>query len=155
MATVRKEFRFIDDATLSIAQSPEYLVEGILPCGALGLLVGVPASAKSFLALDLALSVASGADWLGRYRVKQGPVVYVAAEGSRGSIGLRVEAWKAHHRVRDESVGVQFLLQPVQLHTPSETEKLLDAVEDQLDVPPTLLVVDPLARCFLGGEENS
>jgi len=155
MAAARKEFRFVDDAELSIDQSPEYLVEGILPCGVLGVLVGLPASAKTFLALDLALSVASGTDWLGQCPVKQGPVVYVAAEGSRQSLGLRVQAWKAYHRVREEPVGVHFLLQPVQLHTPSETEKLLDAIEDHLAVPPVLAVVDPLARCFLGGEENS
>jgi hypothetical protein len=155
MATVRKEFRFIDDAALSIDQSPESLIEGILPCTALGVVVGPPASSKTFLALDLALSVASGTDWLGQYPVKQGPVVYVAAEGSRRSLGLRVQAWKAYHRVREQSVGVQFLLQPVQLHTWSEPEKLLDAIKEQLAVPPILIVVDPLARCFLGGEENS
>jgi hypothetical protein len=155
MATVREEFQFIDDAALSIDQAPECLVEGILPCGALGVVVGPPASAKTFLVLDLALSVASGTDWLGQCPVKQGPVVYVAAEGSSRSLGLRVEAWKAFHRVREETVGVQFLLQPVQLHTRSEREKLLDAIEDQLAVPPALVVVDPLARCFLGGEENS
>jgi hypothetical protein len=155
MATVREEFQFIDDAALSIDQSPEYLVEGILPCDALGVLFGPPASAKTFLALDLALSVASGTDWLGQCPVKQGSVVYVAAEGSSRSLGNRVEAWKAFHRIREESVGVQFLLQPVQLHTRSERDKLLYAIEDQLAVPPALVVVDPLARCFLGGDENS
>lgn len=155
MAAARNEFQFVDDATLSIDQPPEHLVEEIIPCGALGVLVGAPASAKTFLALEFALSVASGIDWLGQYCVKQGPVVYVAAEGSRRSFGLRVEAWKAYHHLREESVGVQFLLQPVQLHTRSETEKLLEAIEEQLAASPTLLVVDPLARCFLGGEENS
>jgi hypothetical protein len=37
----------------------------------------------------------------------------------------------------------------------SEPEKLLDAIKEQLAVPPILIVVDPLARCFLGGDENS
>jgi hypothetical protein len=51
--------------------------------GSFVVLYAPAANFKSFLALAWALSISEGRDWLGR-KVKQGPVVYVCAEGGRG-----------------------------------------------------------------------
>jgi hypothetical protein len=60
-----------------------WLIKGLLPAQGLALLYGHPGSGKTFLALDFSGHVAMGWDWHGR-KVKQGLVVYVAAEGQRG-----------------------------------------------------------------------
>src|SRR4029453_17854164 len=153
MATARDGFRFVDDSLLSADSPPPYLVQDILPSSALGVLAGAPRSAKTFLSLDVSLSVASGLDWLGRYRVEQGTVVYVAAEGGRG-LGLRVEAWKGFHEVQG-TAGVYFLRQPVHLHIRGEPKRLIEAIEAPLPAFPILGVIDTLSRCFLGGAKNS
>lgn len=46
--------------------APEPLIEGILDAGTVTMLSGPFSTGKSFIALDWALSIASGTDWLGR-----------------------------------------------------------------------------------------
>ena len=48
-----------------------WLVEGLWSDQAVGILGGEPKCCKSFLALDLAVSVASGADCLRQFKVRQ------------------------------------------------------------------------------------
>jgi hypothetical protein len=73
-----------------------WLVDHHLPAGGFAVLYGPPGGGKSFVALDLAMSVATGTDWLGVERVDPGVVVYVAAEGSAG-LAKRVGAWINAH----------------------------------------------------------
>ena len=82
--------------------APEWMIDGLVPQDGLVVLYGVPAAGKSFLALDWALSVATGVPWLGR-EVREGEVVYIYAEGARGSrgelmLGFRSMARRKHPR---------------------------------------------------------
>lgn len=62
-------------------KKPKYLVQGILTEGACGFIAGEPKCYKSWVGLDLALSVATGADFLGTFRVQNpGPVLYIQEE---------------------------------------------------------------------------
>lgn len=62
-------------------KKPKYLVQGVLTEGACGFIAGEPKSYKSWVGLDLALSVATGADFLGYFRVQNpGPVLYIQEE---------------------------------------------------------------------------
>lgn len=62
-------------------KKPKYLVQGILTEGACGFIAGEPKCYKSWVGLDLALSVATGADFLGVFRVANpGPVLYIQEE---------------------------------------------------------------------------
>lgn len=62
-------------------KKPKYLVQGILTEGACGFIAGEPKTYKSWVGLDLALSVATGADFLGNFRVQNpGPVLYIQEE---------------------------------------------------------------------------
>lgn len=72
-----------------------WLVDGVLPLAGKSMLFGKGGSMKTFMALDLALSVAAGIPWHGR-AVEGGPVVYIAAEGRYG-LAIRVRSWLDHH----------------------------------------------------------
>lgn len=62
-------------------KKPKYLVQNVLTEGACGFIAGEPKSYKSWVGLDLALSVATGADFLGHFRVQNpGPVLYIQEE---------------------------------------------------------------------------
>lgn len=62
-------------------KKPKYLVQGILTEGACGFIAGEPKCYKSWVGLDLAMSVATGADFLGHFRVQNpGPVLYIQEE---------------------------------------------------------------------------
>jgi putative DNA primase/helicase len=133
--------------------SPDWLIEGMVEAGALAILYGPSGSGKSFAALDWALSVATGSDWQGR-KVKKGPVVYVAAEGRTGIV-RRVAAWRKHNGLeKDPIIDARVILEAPLLIQPTDLGELVKAIKE-LATPPTLIVLDTLARCFVGGEENS
>ncbi|MEW5929209.1 MAG: helicase RepA family protein [Gemmatimonadota bacterium] len=150
-ARVVTRFRLLDEAELSALPDPTWLIEGIIPEAGFAELHGPPGTYKSFLAVDLAMSVATGCEWAGR-AVKQGPVVYVAAEGASG-YKLRVPSWRSAKGTED---GAAFHLfpDPVQLLDSREVERFLSLLREK-NVDPVLIVVDTLSRCFVGEDENS
>jgi AAA domain len=131
---------------------PEALVDGLLYRDTLALLYGSPGCFKSFLALDLALSIDGGRAWGGRATV-QGPVLYVCAEGLAG-MGSRIQAWEqAYGHARTGEHGRLYVLPgPVHLLQPNDVAALVDVVPI---LGPRLVVLDTLNRCLAGGDENN
>ena len=130
----------------------KYLIEGLIPEEGFVGLCGASGDGKSFVALDWAMCLSEGRPWLGRYPVKQCPVVYVAAEGGRG-IQQRVRAWMEHYGYADLDA-IYFLLNPLYIREEGTVEAFLDVLEEK-DIWPGLIVLDTLSRSFGGGEENA
>ncbi len=128
---------------------PEPLIEGTLDRGTVAVLGGYTGSLKSFTALAMACSVATGVRWLGRTTTVTGPVLYIAAEGASG-LNTRIAAWEQHHETQVEDLFT--LPRPVNLLDPAVADELVEMVT--MDEP-ALIVVDTLARCLVGGDENS
>ena len=145
---IRASFHDLDQ--IQRIPPPTYLVEGVVTTDSLGTIYGAPGSSKSFVALSMALSVAHGVPWMGR-DVKPGPVLYVAAEGVSG-MGMRVRAWLDHHAPGPALFPVMFVTCPVNLFVREWAIALADVCTD---LCPALVVVDTLARCAVGAEENS
>jgi KaiC/GvpD/RAD55 family RecA-like ATPase len=136
-------------------KEPVYLVADFVEAECLSMIFGDPGCGKSFLGVDLALSVATGTSFHGR-KVLTGPVVYLAGEGHNGLI-RRVEAWSKERKV-DVSECPLFLSQSAaQFLNDTLVREVAEAVEKVKDKfgPPRLIVVDTVARSFGGGDENS
>ena len=107
---------------------------------------------KTFLAVDLACSIATGTDTVWRV-TEPGPVVFMAGEGRSGLI-KRVRAWEKCHGARASDL---VLVDPV----PGllDTEEGLDAfVAHLMQRNPggyRLAVLDTIGRAMAGGNENS
>ena len=72
----------------------QWLVEDLWSEQAVGILGGEPKCCKSFLALDLAVSVASGAACLRQFPVRRsGPVLLFPAEDSLAVVRRRLDAY--------------------------------------------------------------
>ncbi len=127
------------------------LVGQILHRGTLAVLFGAPEAGKSFLLLDWAAHIARGRPWMG-HSVDQGSVVYVYAEG-RSGLRSRMQAWRDYHGSAP-SPALRFVTQPVELMAPSETRRFVRSIR-AFDSAPRLIILDTLARCMLGGDENS
>lgn len=151
-APTPEQFKLFSVAEMLNLCEPEWLIDKLFPVGSLVGLFGKSGDGKSFVALDWALSVAEGTDWLGR-SVRQGAVVYVAAEGGR-SIPKRIAAWMKHHRVKTISDAF-FLLEGVQVRSQEDVELLVAQMSKRTSFEPALIVIDTLARCFGDGDENS
>lgn len=147
-------FQFVPVGELHY-RAPEFLVEGLIETDTLGLIFGDPGSAKSFLALDLALCVATGTRFHDR-EVKQGPVFYVAGEGHNG-LTRRFAAWSKHKGVSIEGAPLFVSNRPAQFLDETSAGEVVAAVHDlaaQHGIP-ALIVIDTLARNFGPGDENS
>lgn len=142
--------RLLTAAQVLDMPAPEWLVEGVLPAEGLGVLFGSPGSYKSFLALDLGCCVASGAPFMLDFPVKQGRVLYVAAEG-RSGMSIRLEAWMQHFGVPELA---DFFLYPQAINLTDERYGPA-IVELCRTLKPRLVVFDTLARSMAGSDENS
>ena len=131
------------------------LIKGLLGAGQLSVLYGASNVGKTFLALYLAMLVALGREWRDR-QVRQGGVVYVAAEGGFG-ISNRVAAFRQHHGI---SGTAPFAIVPcsVDMCGPeadtAELIALVLAAIERMGMPVSLIVVDTLSRALSGGNEN-
>jgi hypothetical protein len=134
-------------------QPTRWLVRGILEQAVLAVLFGPSGHGKSFVADDIAASVASGTPWHG-HAVSAGPVVILAGEGHAG-IAKRFLAWSQHHEIdlRDKPLTVSTSAIDLSAHHEIIADTITAACGD---VNPTLIVVDTLARHLRpGANENS
>ena len=143
------KFNSVDD--ILNLPDPEFLIEGVLLQERFTVLYGEPGAGKSFLALGWAFALASGTAWQGR-TVKKGPVVYLAAEGY-GGLKLRVAAQLKAHEY-DPKPPCSFVDEPINFLDPASVETFNKDLQDSVGRP-NLIIVDTLARCFVGGNENS
>lgn len=86
-----------DDDEAAYYSAP-WNVDGLIEGNGIAWVYGQSGSYKSVLAMGLACSVATGRDWCGR-KVRQGPVLYISAEGGAGILTMR-SAWEAANAAR-------------------------------------------------------
>lgn len=81
--------------------APKWWVHGLLKQSSLAILAGAGGLGKTFLALYLAVCIASGIPWFGR-SVTKGKVLYVGAEGVE-DFAKRLGAISDYHNIRIEA----------------------------------------------------
>ncbi len=144
------KFELLTPEDIAALPDLEWLIEGVLPKPGLVVLYGEPGSFKTFVALDMALTVASGREWLGRVTL-QTKALYIAAEGVRG-FKLRVAAHAHRRGLTPENI--RFIAEVPLIMDPAHIRALLASFEKD-DFEPGLIVVDTLARVALGADENN
>lgn len=131
----------------------DYILKHFLPAQSLCSIYGPSGSYKSFLAVSWACHIAAGKPWAGK-KVTPGAVLYVVGEGGVG-VPRRIRAWEQVHGKQAENLWL--VNRPVFPVRESEvTEVLLAArqIEAECGVPVRMVVIDTLARCFGGNDEN-
>ena len=132
----------------------QWLVEQLWTEQAVGILGGEPKCCKSFLALDVAVSVASGAACLRQFPVRRsGPVLLFPAEDSLAVVRQRLEGIAAAAQVPFASLPVQVIVAPsLRLDTPTDRQRLSETIQQQR---PILLILDPLIRLHRVDENDA
>lgn len=144
-------FRLVPAAELE-PRPMDWLIADLFERDSLLTVYGPPGSAKSFTALDMAGSIAAGIDYHGR-KVRQGPAVYVAGEGFNG-LARRLKAWSIVRGVEREGLPLSVSNMPAALTDPENLATVLAAIE-ATEQPPSLVIVDTVARNFGPADENS
>jgi hypothetical protein len=127
-----------------------WLIKNHMEQGSIGMLFGPPASAKSFIVMDIAFCIAAGIDWNGNDTV-QGKVVYLAGEGHSG-IAKRFKALGLKYSTTTSDIFFSEL--PASLMDPNNAKSVIDAI-NKVCTNPSLIVIDTLHRNFGSGDENS
>jgi len=132
------------------SESLSWVVKRVLPAESVGVMFGGSGSFKSFLALDVAMRIAHGLQWINQ-RTIQGHVVYLAAEGGVG-VYRRVTAWHMEHKLDPNAGKFHFIRRPLALLTEAKSVR---AEIEHLGVRPVLVVIDTLSQTFTGVEDSS
>jgi hypothetical protein len=132
----------------------QWLIEGLWADQAVGILGGEPKCCKSFLALDIAVSVASGRPCLRHYPVlRAGKVLLFPAEDSLPVVRLRLEGIATVAQVAFDSLPVEVITAPsLRLDTSTDRQRLSNTVQQ---LQPRLLILDPLIRLHRVDENDA
>jgi hypothetical protein len=135
------------------SRAQPWLVEQLWGASSVGVIGGAPKCSKTWLGLDLALSVATGTACLGRYAVPQpGPVLVYLAEDALPIVRQRVEGMARHRGLALERVEIHVITAPTLRLDRDPHRRQLQETARRLQ--PRLLLLDPLVRLH-GIDENS
>ncbi len=132
----------------------DWLVQQLWGRAAVGFVAGAPKACKSWLALDMAVSVASGTACLGRFEVDDvGPALVYLAEDHLASVRQRVEALCDHRGLDLDRLDLHVITAPsLRLDVAADLQRLDWALQQ---LQPRLLVLDPLVRLHRCDENSS
>lgn len=144
---VESELRVVRAAELlpRHPEQPRWLVDSLWGAAAVGMIGGAPKSGKTWLALEIAVAVASGRPCLGRFAVPQaGPVLVYAAEDAPEQIRERLEHLARARGADFPSLDVHLILEPsLRVDRTEHLQRLQLTLQRHR---PMLLVLDPYVR---------
>jgi hypothetical protein len=131
---------------------PTWLLPGMLPEESIAMLYGPSGSMKSFLALDMCLTISAGLARYGCPERQPADTVYVAAEGARAIERWRRPAWREANGITTPLPFYAVDTIPL-IARPQEVVELLEAIKAR-KLSPKLVVIDTIHRSMTGKNEN-
>lgn len=139
-------------AMLAAAQSkPAFLVDQMIPAGAITLMVGIPGAKKSWLAYSLALATARCGEWLGKRVTPMGPtprVVIFNYDNPTPECGRRFK--RLGMQPEDPIFFHSVDLDPLRLPKAAESIRAIVA-----EMQPSLVVIDSFRQAHESDENSS
>jgi hypothetical protein len=137
---------------------PAFLIDRHIPQVSTGFLYSAPGIGKSFLALDMALTLAFGQGaWHGDPidKGQDNPcVLYLAAEGSFG-FRNRIRAWRSARNIPQDAPDTFVMIErSIDFMHEADIAKLIRTVRRAVQRRPCLVVVDTVSRAMPGADEN-
>lgn len=131
-----------------------WLIQELWARRAVGVIGGAAKSFKSYLALDLAFSVASATPALDRFPVEDpGLALVYLAEDSIPHVRARIEALCRHREIEIERLPLVVITEPVlQLDTHADQDRLRATIAR---LSPRIVILDPVVRLHSGDENDS
>jgi hypothetical protein len=149
-------FEVLSISDLKALPDAQWIIKDAVPAEGLIFIYGPPASFKSFVCADLALSYAYGApEWLGYERRTEGAVLYIASEGAQG-IKNRITAWQRTTGVVEDTDHFHLIRKTINFLSPDDRGRLVRTVARHIERhgPVSLIFVDTVSRVLPGADEN-
>jgi hypothetical protein len=136
----------------SAEEQKPWLIERLWSAGAVGIVSGPPKALKTWTALEMAISVATGLPCLATFPVhRSGPVLLYAAEEPMPALHSRLHALARNRALDLDQVDIRVIAaDSLRLDRGEDREKLTATVKFHR---PVLLILDPLIRLH-GLDEN-
>jgi hypothetical protein len=145
-------------ARVAAAGEPRWLIQGLWPADAYGVLAAQEKAGKTWAALDLAVSVATGRPWLDHFACPTpGPVLVFLGEGGERATVRRIEAIATAKGIDPDQLADQLRLcfRVPRLAAPGAGGELA-AIQAELEAHPAALVVlDPLYLAAAGASGSN
>lgn len=148
-------FMSLKDAKRQI-RSVDWLVDEVIKSESLVMLAGAPGGGKSYCALDLGLSIATGKHWMGQYATKQGDVIFVACEG-RDSMLRRTLAWESLKNAGQDVDHAYITRAEIVVGTEPDAENSTEALArfiDEKGIKPRIIFMDTMNYTLGTCKEN-
>ena len=132
-------------AELGSQSRPGWLVEHLWAAEGVGVIGGAPKCCKTWLSLDLAVSVASGTDALGRFHVQApGPVLVYGSEDAPVALRDRIETIARARGLGLAELDLALIVvETLRLDAARDRARLRATLQQRA---PRLLILDPLVR---------
>jgi hypothetical protein len=145
-------------ARVAAAGEPRWLVQGLWPADAYGVLAAREKAGKTWAALDLAVSVASGRPWLDHFACPApGPVLLLLGEGGERATVRRIEAIATSKGVHPDQLADRLRLsfRVPRLAAPGAGAELAAVQAELAEHPAVLVVLDPLYLAAAGASGSN
>lgn len=145
------KFRVYTGGEFAARPAPKWIIKNVLPEADLGVIFGQSGSGKSFVILDMVLSICRGIEWRGM-KVRQGRVLYVAAEGG-GGVSQRLKAYEQHHGLKMSALPLGVINGAPNLLLEEDVTELVKSII--VAGSGDIIVLDTLAQMAPGNENSS
>jgi len=132
----------------------KWLIKPLWTHGAVGIIGGSPKSCKSWLGLDMAISVSSKTNCIGCFKVEQsGPALVYLAEDALSSVRNRIENICKSRKLDIASLPLHVITTPVlRLDLQGDRKRLINTISK---LRPKMMLLDPLIRLHRLDENSS
>jgi len=132
----------------------KWLIHSLWSYSAVGILGGAPKCCKSWLALDMAISVASQTSCLDRFPVHaQGPALIFMAEDALAALRGRIDSLCEHRGLDLNLLDLYVITAPtLRLDLADDQQRLESTIKE---IKPRLVILDPLVRMHALDENSS
>jgi len=146
----------VDFSALGMRQDMEWLIQDWLPLdGGLVVLAGEPAGGKTFICMDLALSLATGHSWLGMATRTSRRVLVVDEENSGQLIRTRYKSLKMAKTNGYNIADIPLKVLHGNGYCWSSPNKYINLLATIAEFSPQWVILDSLVRLAAGLDENS
>jgi hypothetical protein len=140
-------------ARVAAAGEPRWLIQGLWPADAYGVLAAQEKAGKTWAALDLAVSVATGRPWLDHFAcLNPGPVLVFLGEGGERATVRRIEAIATAKGINPDQLAdrLRLCFRVPRLAAPGASSELAAIQAELAAHPAALVVLDPLYLAAAG-----
>jgi hypothetical protein len=145
-------------ARVAAAGEPRWLIQGLWPADAYGVLAAQEKAGKTWAALDLAVSVATGRPWLDHFACpSSGSVLVFLGEGGERATVRRIEAIATAKGIDPEQLAdrLRLCFRVPRLAAPGAGGELAAIQAELAAHPAALVVLDPLYLAAAGASGSN